>query len=320
MKLSFFLHRLFVFYNIDSMTKNNVSILSSAGLLLAAAIWGFAFVIVKDSLEYIGASWMLAFRFSIAAFVLAIIYCKKLKNLTKSAWLHGGILGLYLFLAYLVQTIGCDYTTAGKNAFLTTSYVFLIPILLWIIEKRRPACYVFLCAIMSLIGIGLLALGTGDGGAVNIGDVLTLICGIFYALHIIFTSKYNEHHDPILLTVLQFLFAALLSWIFAPIFDGKFPLAELLNPRVLVSMLYLGLFSTLICFVLQNVGLKYLPSAWASLLLSFESVFGVLFSTILLNEKITLRMSFGCLLIFMAVVLAQTLPEFVEKWWGARRN
>ncbi|WP_294430477.1 DMT family transporter [uncultured Treponema sp.] len=295
------------------MNKKSVSLLSASGLLLAAAVWGFAFVIVKDSLDYIGAVWMLAFRFTIAAFALALLYCKKLKMLTRRAWIHGGILGFYLFTAYLVQTIGCKYTTAGKNAFLTTIYVFFVPLFLWIQTKKRPAWYVFVCALMSITGIGLLALGTSDGGNVNIGDVLTLICGIFYALHIIFTAKYNEEHDPILLTVLQFLFASIFSWICAPLFDGRFPLEQIQNPRVIVSMLYLGLFSTMLAFVLQNVGLKYLPSALASLLLSFESVFGVIFSTIVLGEKLTLRMGAGCTLIFAAVVLAQTLPEILKK-------
>lgn len=291
------------------MTKQTTSFLSSIGILFAAAIWGFAFVIVKDSLDYIGAVWMLAFRFSIAAIGLTLIYGRKLKNLSRRLWIHGFILGLYLFLAYLVQTIGCDYTTAGKNAFLTTSYVFFVPLLLWLMTKKRPAWYVFVCALMSLAGIGLLALGTGDGGAVNVGDVLTLICGLFYALHIIFTSKYNQEHDPILLTVLQFLAASVFSWILAPFFDGAFPLRQVQNPHVIVSMLYLGGLSTMVCFVLQNVGLKYLPSAWASLLLSFESVFGVIFSTLVLGEKITFRMGCGCALIFAAVVLAQTIPE-----------
>ena len=305
------------------MTKKSISVWASVGLLLAAAIWGFAFVIVKDSLDYIGAVWMMAFRFSIAPVALAVIYCARLKTLTARAWVHGAVLGLYLFLAYLFQTIGCGYTTAGKNAFLTTIYVMLIPLFLWVLTKKRPAWYVFACAAMSLTGIGLLALGTGADeaaasasvavGAVNIGDVLTLVCGIFYAIHIIFTAKYDQEHDPILLTVLQFVFAALFSWISAPIMDGAFPLEQIQNPRVLLSMAYLGIFSTMIAFVLQNVGLKYVPSALASLLLSFESVFGVLFSTIILGEKITLRMGSGCVLIFSAVELAQTLPELMKK-------
>lgn len=295
------------------MTKRTIYLFSAIGLLLAAAIWGFAFVVVKDSLDYIGAVWMMAFRFTIAAIALALIYCAKLKNLTRRAWMHGAILGAYLFGAYLFQTIGCGYTTAGKNAFLTTIYVFLVPLFLWILVKKRPSWYVFVCAIMSVVGIGLLALGTGDTGTINVGDVLTLVCGIFYAIHIIFTAKYDYEHDPILLTVLQFLFAALFSWIVAPFIDGAFPLDQVTNPRVIISMLYLGLLSTMVAFVLQNVGLKYLPSALAALLLSFESVFGVLFSTLFLRERITLRMGFGCVLIFLAVLLAQTLPELLKK-------
>lgn len=290
------------------MNKKSISFLASLGLLLAAAIWGFAFVVVKDSLDYIGPVWMMAFRFTIAALALSAVYAKKLLKAPRRAWLSGLILGLYLFAAYLVQTIGCNYTTAGKNAFLTTIYVFLVPLFSWPLTKKRPAWYVFVCALMSLTGIGLLALGTGDTGAVNIGDVLTLLCGIFYAVHIIFTARYTTAYTPVLLTVIQFIAAAALSWICAPFFDGAFPLSQAVSARIVLSMLYLGLLSTMVAFVLQNVGLKYLPSALASLLLSFESVFGILFSALMLHERLTLRMAIGCILIFAAVVLAQTLP------------
>ena len=115
------------------------------------------------------------------------------------------------------------------------------------------------------------------------------------------------------LTLLQFIVCALLGWVLAPIYDGAFPVAGMQNPRVILSMLYLGLFSTMLCFSLQNIGLKYVQSSLASLFLSFESVFGVLFSTIFLHEKITLRMTAGCILIFVAVVLAETKFQFRTK-------
>ena len=113
--------------------------------------------------------------------------------------------------------------------------------------------------------------------------------------------------------MLQFFAVTIFSWIFAPFYDGAFPIEQIQNSRVILSMVYLGFFATMMCFIFQNVGLKYLPSTWASLLLSFESVFGVIFSVILLGEKLTLRMGFGCALIFTAVVLAQILPEIIEK-------
>lgn len=297
------------------MSGKKFTVVSSAGLLLAAAIWGFAFVIVKDSLDYVGAIWMLAFRFTIAAVCLALVFCKKWKLITKSYWVHGVILGAFLFGAYAFQTIGCKYTTAGKNAFLTTIYVILVPLFGWPLNKKRPHWYVFVAALLSVTGIGLLALKNENGAllSMNVGDILTLVCGIFYAVHILFVEKYDAVEDPILLTVLQFAFAALFSWIAAPLMDGAFPAASLTNMRVVVSMLYLGIFSTMVAFVLQNVCLKYVPSALASLFLSMESVFGVLFSTILLHERMTLRMFAGCVLIFAAIMLAEVVPSLFRK-------
>ena len=296
------------------MNQKSTSVLASAGLILTAAIWGFAFVVVKDSLDYVGAVYMIAIRYSMAALVMGLIFLKKWRQLDARYLRHGLLTGIFLFTAYTTQTIGCDYTTAGKNAFLTTVYVILIPLISWALYKKRPGWYVFVAAILSLTGIGLLALGTGDTAGLNLGDGLTLVCGLFYALHIIWTAKYNEQgDDPLFLTLLQFVVCALLGWILAPVYDGVFPTAALQNPRVIGSMLYLGLFSTMLCFSLQNIGLKYVQSSLASLFLSFESVFGVLFSTLFLHEHLTIRMVIGCILIFVAVVLAETKFQFIKK-------
>ena len=292
------------------MNKRSTQVFASLGLLLTAAVWGFAFVVVKDSLDYVGSVYMVAIRFSIAAIGLAIIFCKRLKKIDKKHLLMGGVTGLFLFLAYLVQTIGCSYTTAGKNAFLTTIYVILIPLIAWPLYKKRPHWHVFVAAGLSLTGIGLLALGGDDISGINIGDILTLLCGLFFALHILWTEKCNkEGCDTIIITMLQFAFAAFFGWILAPFMDGAFPIAAIQTPKVVLSMLYLGLFSSMICFSLQNIGLKYVQSSLASLFLSFESVFGVLFSTIFLHETLTLKMAVGCALIFSAIVIAECLKK-----------
>ena len=292
------------------MNKRSTQVFASLGLLLTAAVWGFAFVVVKDSLDYVGSVYMVAIRFSIAAIGLAIIFCKRLKKIDKKHLLMGGVTGLFLFLAYLVQTIGCSYTTAGKNAFLTTIYVILIPLIGWPLYKKRPHWYVFVAAGLSLTGIGLLALGGDDISGINIGDILTLLCGLFFALHILWTEKCNkEGCDTIIITMLQFAFAAFFGWILAPFMNGAFPIVAIQTPKVVLSMLYLGLFSSMICFSLQNIGLKYVQSSLASLFLSFESVFGVLFSTIFLHETLTLKMAAGCMLIFSAIVIAECLKK-----------
>jgi drug/metabolite transporter (DMT)-like permease len=285
------------------MRENTRSFVCAFGLIFVTIIWGFAFVVVKNSLDYVLPLYMMAFRFTIASVVLALLFLPKFKHLDKSTFFHGMILGIFLFAAYAFQTVGLQFTTAGKNAFLTTTYVMMVPFLNWFFHKSKPSWNCVLAAIIALIGIGLLSL-QGDF-SMNRGDVLTIICGFFFAVHIIFISRYTQTQDPVLLTILQLAFSALFSWIFAPFTDGSFPLQETLRTDVIVSMLYLGLFSTLLCFLLQNVCQKYLRASTTSLLLSFESVFGVIFSIIFLKEILTAKMIVGCVLIFFALVLSE---------------
>ena len=295
------------------MTEKTRSFICALGLIFTTIIWGFAFVVVKNSLDYVPPIYMLAFRFTIASVVLALIFLPRLKKKDKSTFFHGMILGVFLFCAYAFQTVGIQYTTAGKNAFLTTTYVMMVPFLAWIFYKTKPAWYSFVAAIIALVGIGFLSLqGETSEGVINIGDVLTIICGFFFAIHIVFIGKYTQNEDPVLLTILQLGFSALFSWILAPFMDGKFPLAEIQRPDVIISMLYLGLFSTLLGFLLQNVCQKYLRASTASLLLSFEAVFGVLFSIIFLKEYLTGKMIFGCFLIFFALILSETQFSFLS--------
>lgn len=287
------------------MNKKLIGVLASAGLILTAAIWGFAFVVVKDSVDTIPPVYMVAIRYTIAAVVLGFVLIPQFKKLNRYYWIHGAVTGLMLALGYITQTIGCKYTTAGKNAFLTTIYVILIPLISWPLNKKRPHFVVFLSAVMALVGIGLLAL-RNEGGVFgfNVGDILTLICGLFYALHIIFTAKFSQDKNPVILTWIQFIVAAVFSWAVSPLVDGSFSVALLKSSRVIFSMLYLGIFSSLIAFLLQNICLKYMESSLASLFLSLESVFGVIFSAIFLRERMTLVMIIGCVLIFAAITIA----------------
>lgn len=292
------------------MNKKLIGILASGGLILTAAIWGFAFVVVKDSVDTIPPVYMVSIRYTIAAVLLGFVLIPQFKKLNRYYWIHGAVTGLMLALGYITQTIGCKYTTAGKNAFLTTIYVILIPLISWPLNKKRPHFVVFLSAVMALVGIGLLAL-RNEGGVLgfNVGDILTLICGLFYALHIIFTAKFSQDKNPLILTWIQFIVAAVFSWAVSPLIDGSFSVALLKSSRVIFSMLYLGIFSSLVAFLLQNICLKYMESSLASLFLSLESVFGVIFSTIFLRERMTLVMIIGCVLIFAAITIADQFHE-----------
>lgn len=292
--------------------EKRIKVLATIGLLLAAITWGFGFIVVKNSLDLIPVSYLLGFRFTVAAIGLAIIFHKKLKNLNKTVIINSMVLGCFLFLGYFLQTIGCNYTTAGKNAFLTTIYVVIVPFLNWAIQKKKPDHYCLIAAVLAIAGIGLLSLK--ENLTINFGDLLTLTCGFGYAFHMIYIDKYTETQDPIVLTIFQILTAGILSWISAPIMGEKLPV-EAFRPDMIFSMLYLGLFATMMAFCLQNVCQKYTAPSTAALLLSMESVFGVIFAAIFLGEYLTGRMIIGCALIFAAIIMAETKFEFLTKYF-----
>lgn len=280
------------------MTKRS-TLLYSLLLMLTAIIWGFGFIVVKNSLDDFTTLYLLAFRFTIGATGMCLVFFKKLKKITLSDIKCGSILGFFMFIAFTFQIKALDYTTVGKNAFLTAAYVVLVPLLCWFLYKKRPNINSFIATFLCMIGIGLLSLDSSFN--INLGDFLTLICACFYALHIVFSDTYIKKHDPIILNILQLSFAAIYAWITAPIFE-PFPSAFHLDSTI--GILYLGIACTMLAFLFQAIGQKNTPPAVASLILSTESVFGCLFSVVLLGEVLDAKMLVGCLLIFISILIS----------------
>lgn len=278
-------------------------LLAETALLATGAIWGSGFVVMKNTLDALPVHYLLSFRFTIAAAALAIALFPRFVTLGKREILSGAACGLFLYGAYAVQTYGLSFTTAGKNAFLTSVYVVLVPFLSWAAYRRRPARRDVFAALLCMAGVGIVALDADF--TVNIGDVLTLLCGLLYGVHIVAVSAFTaEGQDVMTLTMLQFIFAALCGWIAGGLFE-PFPAAAFAQPDTLFSLLYLGLACTLLALTLQNVGLKYAPAAHASLLMSTEAPFGCLFGILLLNEPFTLRFAVGFLVIFASILVSQ---------------
>jgi drug/metabolite transporter (DMT)-like permease len=221
---------------------------------------------------------------------------------TQREILSGSLLGIFLFVSYLLQTYGLKYTTASKNAFITTLYVILVPFLHWFFNQKRPTANNIGAAVIAVFGLGLISL-EGDF-SVNIGDLLTLFCGLFFAFHIVFVDRYTERYDPVRLTVIQMVVATILSWILAPILEGAQDFAVIKGP-IFIGLIYLGIFSTMICFLLQNVGQKHLSPNTSSIILSFEAVFGLGFSVVFLGEVVTPKLLAGCILLFASVILSE---------------
>ncbi|MDR2509335.1 MAG: DMT family transporter [Spirochaetaceae bacterium] len=297
------------------MQQKVIRFWAAASLVFATVLWGGGFVAVKDSLDFFPPLYLIALRFAIAGVFLGAVFFKRLLKIRRGTFIRGLILSLFLFIAYAFQTIGLQHTTAGKNAFLTTIYVILVPLLGWAFSRRNPGAHIFAAAIIAIAGIGLLSL---EGGFfIGIGDVLTLGCGFWFAVHIVFIARFTQGHDddPIALTILQMLFCALCAGLCALFFEWPFP-QDIWHFQPLASLGYLAIFSSGIAFLLQNVGQKYTPAGTAALLLSLESIFGAVFSAVMLGESMSLRMLTGCALLLFAIVLSETKFAFLFKRQG----
>lgn len=288
--------------------NNNKANLGRTCLILTTLIWGSSFVILKSALDSITPLWVLAIRFSGAAILMLIACLPRLKKLDKRYVTGGCLMGLCLAAAYIVQTYGLVYTTPGKNAFLTTTYCILVPFLYWAISGKRPDKYNITAALVCLVGVGFVCLG--NDLSINIGDMLTILCGLFYGLHIIVTSRTAENRDPVLITMLQFATAAVVCFIGAVLFE---PAPHDIGSGTWLSIAYMTFICTGLCYILQTVGQKYTPPSQTAVILTLESVFGSAISVILGVESLTFNIALGFCLIFIAIITSETKLDFLNK-------
>lgn len=281
--------------------------LPRAALFAAALIWGSSFFMMKHVVAVFPTYYLLAIRFTVAAVLLAAIFRKRLYRPDRQTLLAGLAVGGTMFTAYAFQTIGLTGTTPGKNAFLTAIYCVIVPFLYWLIDRRRPDRFNIAAAFLCMLGIGLVSL---DGNlSMGWGDVLTLVCGFFFACNIVAVAKFSQKIDLIVLTIFQFAVAAVCCWICAFAFE-RFPAQ--IPGSVLGELIYLTLFVSTLAYLCQNFGLKHEEPAAAAIILSLECVFGVLFSLIFYGEHLTLRLVIGFTVIFLAVILSETKLQFLS--------
>lgn len=278
-------------------------------ILVATLIWGSTFFLLKDTLDSVDLQFLLAFRFTVAAAVLALVFLKRWKGMERSCWWRGVVMGLFLYTAYTVQNYGLMGTTPGKNAFFTAVYCVIVPFMYWVVDGLRPDRYNVLAAVLCLAGIGLVS---WDGGfSLGMGDGLTLLSGVLYAAHITAASKFSRNHDVFLLTVIQFGTVAVCCWV-GVLFTGGFP-SEGLPLRAWMVLLYLAIAATTLALLFQNVGQKYTSPASASVLLALEAPFGVAFSVIFTEESPSPLMYLGFVVIFTAILCSETKFSFLRR-------
>ena len=278
------------------------------GLIITAIIWGSGFVGSAVALEYYTPYQILAGRFFIGVLILGIVFNKRLKTIKKSTLIKGSILGIFLYIAFVLQTVGLQYTTPSKNAFLTAVNVVIVPFIGFIIYKKKIDVFELSGAFIAMVGVAVLSLKFSS--EINIGDFLTLCCAFAFAFHIFYTSKFVKDEDPIQLTIIQMLAAAVIGLVVV-VFKGETTFST--QTDGLIPLLYLAVFSTTIAFLLQTIAQKYITETKAAIILATESFWGMAFSVAILSEVMTAKMGIGAILILGAIVLSETKLSFLKK-------
>ncbi len=269
---------------------------------ITALVWGGGFIGVQKSLETITPFYMIAFRFAIASVMMVMFFWKKLKVVRKGELLTGTMIGIFLFFGFMFQTMGALYLSVGKLAFLTALSVIIVPFLVYIIFKERIVSYHITAGFIAIIGFGFLNLSKETGFSIGIGEILGILCAIVFAAHITSLGYCSKKSDSIILATIQMVVCCILGFVCALIFEeppGKVT-AEMTMP-----ILYLGICSTFVAFLFQTIGQKYTSSSRAALILCTESVFGIIFSVILLKDSVTMNTIVGASLIFGSVVFSE---------------
>lgn len=292
-------------------------------LMLAAFIWGTAFVAQSVGMDYLGPFTFNGVRnFIGAAALLPCIWLldrinakertgngsEQLKPRTKNPeekknLITGGIAcGVVLFTASSLQQVGLQYTTVGKAGFITACYIIIVPVCGIFLHKRIGG-KVWAAAALSLAGLYLLCLT--EKFTIGRGDLLVFLCALVFSMHIMVIDHFSPKVDGVKMSCIQFFVCGVLS--LAPMLVFEHPqMAAIIKSWA--PILYAGVLSSGVAYTLQIVGQKNVNPAIASLLLSLESCFSVLAGWVVLKQQLSLREGFGCILMFAAIILAQ-LPE-----------
>lgn len=274
-------------------------------LLVVSIIWGSAFVAQRVAGQMGSVYLFNGARYLLAALVVLPL-ALRVKRKDKPSWTMSRdqykwmiVAGFLLFLGSAFQQAGMVYTTAGNAGFITSLYVVLVPIALFFVWGEKP--HWMSIAAVGLAGVGAFLLSTGGRFEVKAGDALELLGALFWTFHVIVLGKFASKFEALSFSVGQLFVCAILNLgvgIFAePMMSFNWPL--------MFAIAYTALFSLGLCYTLQVWAQRHTPPADAALILSLESVFAVISGWLILNERLVLIQIFGCVLIFIAVVLSQ---------------
>ncbi len=301
------------------MKQNNIR--GAVLLSLAVLIWGSSFIVQSISMDTLEPFAFNGIRACLGSLVLLPIFLIKnagekrgmteeelaaRRKANRRGILDGIVLGLWLCLGSNLQQHAFAYSTAGKIAFITASYMFIVPILGLFLKRKLP-WLTWICVIVGFFGMFLLCVDPAElSSGLNRGDVLTMFCALAYAVHILFIDRYTQEADGILLSCVQFAVIGLITVPLSLIFETPSREAIL---QTAPMILYSGILVCAGAYTLQIIAQKFTEPTAASLIMCMESVVAVVLSALILKERLNTRELIGCLIMLSATVISQTMQS-----------
>jgi drug/metabolite transporter (DMT)-like permease len=271
-------------------------------ILLVAVIWGVTFVVVKEALADIGPFLFLAIRFILAFIVLALLSFHNIRQIRRSTVLAGCLLGFFLFIGYIFQTVGLQYTTSSNAGFITGLSVVLVPVFHSIMLRKWPVLITVVTVILAASGLFLMSVPAGSF-SLSYGDLLVLICAFGFALHIVFVDKYSYRHNAVAITGVQILFVGLVSLVMGLFIE---PIPASISANTVVAIFITAVFATALAFLIQNALQKYSTPSRFAVVLTTEPVFAALAGFLWAGEVFTIRTLIGAGLILFSMLVSIT--------------
>jgi drug/metabolite transporter (DMT)-like permease len=284
----------------DAKSSRAKQITSDISLLLVTVIWGSSFFISKGALYKSGPITFLAVRFSIALLVMLPFFITRIKRFRKKDIPGNLLISISFFLAFIFQIVGLKYTTSPRSAFITAMSVVLVPILSVFIIKSVPELNSIIGVVFAVLGLSFLFWNGGKGTL--FGDLMTLVCAIAFAIHIILIGRYASEIDPVIINTIQIAFAAIGCWMLSAIFEN---LTASFSASSLIAAIYTAIFGTSLAFGVQAISGRYTPPVRMAIIFSMEPVFAMIFSFIFTKERLTAINIIGCALIFLGMILSE---------------
>ena len=278
---------------------------ASIGLLLTALLWGLSYSAQSKAMESLQPLIFVSLRYILGAVTVFIPLLILRKFPEKKEWLYGSLCGIFLSGGEILQQFGLLYTEAGKTGFLTSLYVIFIP-LFGLFAGKKTGKIVWLAAILSVAGAFLLSYNPAEKAFGNKGDLLVLLCAVFFAFQFMALAKFAPKMDALRLAFVQAVTVALLSGASSLIVGEVWQMKKILSGGV--SLLYCGCLAVGVACTIQVAAQKFVSATACSIILSSASIFAVIWGILLLGEKYSPANLIGCLLILGGVILVQ-LPE-----------